>query len=77
MANLANWSPQLANLALALRISRPKPALWSTDDPGEEKAKIQEAIETFVFLMGLRKHGPVVDGLPSSKFAELLNIACF
>lgn len=73
--NAKLWA--FSDLALAIRMSRPKPALWSTDDPGEDKAKIQDAIETFNFLMDLRKHGPVVDGLPSSKFAELLNIARF
>jgi hypothetical protein len=70
--NAKLWA--LSDLARAIRIGRPWPTLWSPDEP-EEAAKIQEAIATFVYIMDLRKHGPIVDGLPSSKFAELLNVA--
>lgn len=70
--NAKLWA--FSDLARAIRIGRPWPALWSPDEP-EEAAKIQEAIATFVYIMDLRKHGPIVDGLPSSKFAELLNVA--
>jgi hypothetical protein len=67
------WGPQntklwaFADLTLALQISRPKPVLWSTDDPEED-----EAIECFVFLMSLRKHSSVVDGLSSDIYTDTI-----
>jgi hypothetical protein len=64
-----------ADLARALPMDGPAP--WSTEDSDETKEKIAGAIENFNHLMELRRNGPIINGLSSDDFAELLHRSRF